>query len=100
MPDTVEVQGVRSSVAEVDEMINDMRSKGMITSISKNNNEMAVNGRVWRRMPLNAKRGFTLTCAQYWKAHGETAICTIVDNMTGEKLASHDTWGGVKIGRD
>jgi len=97
---TVEVQGVRTSIAEVDKTIADMKGLHVITSMSINNNEFQVNRRLWEVMPLNAKKGFTLTCAQYWKAHGQTGLCTVVDNMTGEKLASHDSWSGVKIGRD
>jgi hypothetical protein len=96
--DSVEVQGVRTSSAEVEKAVEDMRSLHLITATSKNNNEFQVNRPLWDVMPLNAKKGFTLTCAQYWQLHGESRLCTVVDDMTGQKLATHDSWNGVKIG--
>jgi hypothetical protein len=99
-PGTVEVQGVRTSVAEVEKSIAELRSAGFITSINSNTNEIQVNAMMWAAVELNAKKGITLTCAQYFKAHGQSPLAELVDNRSGRKLASYGTWGGVKIGGD
>lgn len=65
---TVEVQGVRSRVDEVDGLMRDMMKAGIITKVSPASNEIQVSRRLWEVMSLDQKKGFTLNCAQYFKA--------------------------------
>lgn len=97
-PDSVEVQGVRTSVVEVEKSITELKNAGFITSMNTNTNEVQINGMMWAAVSLNTKKGITLRCAQYFKSHGQSSLAELVDNRSGRKLASHGTWGGVKIG--
>lgn len=93
----VKVQGVTHSAREVEKAISELREVGIITRISFNNNEVQVNRLLWESIPLDAKKGVTLACAAYMKAHGQSSWVDLVDNRTGRKLATHGAWGGVEI---
>lgn len=98
--DSVEVQGVTSRVSEVESMMRDLKASGMITGIAKNNNEVQINRRMWESASLDVKKGMTIGCAQYFKAHGESSLATLVDNRTGKVLATFGSWAGVTINGD
>lgn len=97
--DSVTIQGVTSKITDVEKSIAEMKQMGMITRISEANNEVQVNRVLWNAISLDAKKGITLTCAQYFKARGQSGLAEIVDNRSGEKLASQSAWSGVQIGR-
>lgn len=94
---SVTIQGVTTSVSEVESMITALKAAGMITRISRNNNEVQIDRRMWESVSLDVKKGMTITCAQYFKAHGESSLATLVDNRTGKVLASFGAWAGVEI---
>lgn len=97
--DSVIIQGVTSKITDVEERIAEMKQMGMITRISEANNEVQVNRVLWNAISLDAKKGVTLKCAQYFKAKGRSGFAEIVDDRSGEKLASHSAWSGVEVGR-
>jgi hypothetical protein len=94
---TVEVDGVRQSITEVDVLMQQLMSAGLITKVSPQANEVQVSRALWEVLNLDRKKAVTLACALYFEAHGETSVVTIVDNRSGRKLATHGAWAGVKV---
>jgi hypothetical protein len=96
-PGTVNVNGVKTTVEKADSLMRDFMKVGLVTKVSPGNNEVQVSRILWESMTLDQKKGMTIGCAQYFKAHGQSGLATLVDNRTGKKLATNDSWSGAKI---
>jgi hypothetical protein len=63
-----------------------------------NRQETQIHSNAWVVMTLNEKRGLAISVAPHFKMNGGTRV-RLLDDNTGEVLASYTPWNGVRIGQ-
>lgn len=82
---------------QIEKTIQEWINKDVVQNVNIEFNEVRVDPLVWVMLPLENKQNFVSMFSQYFDSKGSTARVTVLSNRNDKKLATYDSWSGIKI---
>ena len=80
-----------------DEAIRKMMSMGWLYSVDVENHQARIDPYFWLQCELNTKRNTVIFFSRYFREKGESGWVEILSSRNDKKLATYDSWEGIKI---